>query len=618
MSTKDYGCFFCEGKSTEENGVCDKCGRQINVGEELKKNQFDDYKPIGILGRGYLGWTLHAISTVGIEGNEFTIKIIPKHRFSDDITKLTKEAEAFIKCTKEYHRHIAKFFHLFETNIEVLGLKIQVIVLVFDYIPKAKPLRKLLTSSEYLSRADVLSLLSGIASGLSRMHSCGLWHDDLHDDNILVREVQYDENLNDKYEIKLIDFGSAKPKKLNEPEPQKGSDYEYFSEHIYGIVAHYEKSQFEKNQLSIADRMFAKRMRILASRISEHNVSRRDITPSNIIDELRRISSEAVLEKDIDTFENMLKIKSVTIKDPLENSNALFLHEKDISSLFIDKLSWEQQLNKSETVILTGPRGCGKTMLLRYLAIINQARPRGDENKTQVVNRLNTLQHISFFVSCPDIKTPFVRSAFEKLEKAEPAKAGDFSREYININFAIEISRTLLWLQQEQLASIDINHLEPLSLFLAQQIKRSPLTSNDSKLQIVLEDYQRHSINLSNLLDYKQYTPTNLCRDDFLIQIATIISSMPLSNGKQIWFLLDDYSLGILPLSVQKAYNSVVFKTSIAVSSMRIRLSSEGDGPITIDQLERHCKEGREFYKVNLGETYFNVGDREAQEFIEN
>jgi serine/threonine protein kinase len=615
MSTKDYGCFFCEGKSTEENGICDKCGRKINVEEELKKKQFGDYKPIEKLGRGYLGWTLHATNTLG---RDFAIKIIPKHRFSDDIKKLTNEAEAFIKCTRDYHRHIAQFFHLFETNIKVMEQSIPVIVLVFDYIPKANPLRKLINSSELLSRTDVLSLLSGIASGLSRMHSCGLWHDDLHDDNILVREVQHDENLNDKYEIKLIDFGSAKPRNTNEPEPDNGSDYFYLSKHILGLVSLFEKGQLQNKGITPEDRAFAQYLKLLASRISDTNVSRRDITPQQVVEELKASSLTSMFQNRFPSFEEMLQESKVSIRDPLEKPNALRLLPQDIPLLFTDELKWRGYLQTSETIIITGPRGCGKTMLLKYLSISCQARPLAKKEKTreEVWKRLQNLDHISFFVSCQELKTPFIRSSFEKLKKDNDSLAADFSREYINIFFAVEVCRVMLWLKNEGLAPINGEDLDSLSILLFNLLNNNKqIPTGSSNLSVVAEDLERRCVELSNLNDPLGYQSSNLCSDMVLVQIANVLKGIPCFRGKRIRFLLDDYSVSVIRKSSQIAYNSIVFKISPLTS---IILSSEGDGPILTDQLSRQYKEGREFSKVNLGQTYFSVDDDVSQKFIES
>ena len=60
MSTKEFGCFFCDGKSTDYSGTCNLCNKPINIGKELLKLKISDYKISDIIGRGFYGWTLKA------------------------------------------------------------------------------------------------------------------------------------------------------------------------------------------------------------------------------------------------------------------------------------------------------------------------------------------------------------------------------------------------------------------------------------------------------------------------------------------------------------------------------------------------------------------------------
>jgi hypothetical protein len=50
---------------------------------------------------------------------------------------------------------------------------------------------------------------------------------------------------------------------------------------------------------------------------------------------------------------------------------------------------------------------------------------------------------------------------------------------------------------------------------------------------------------------------------------------------------------------------------------LRIKISSEGEGPILTDSLGRKYKEGREFTKVNLGEVYFQSKEEDGRRFFE-
>jgi serine/threonine protein kinase len=515
------------------------------------------------------------------------------------------------------HRNIALFWLHFYTSISLGDQVVPVLGLVFEFIENALSLSELLLDATVsLSRKDVRDILTGISSGIARMHSKGIWHDDLHDDNVLVRRVGADENLAERYETKLIDFGSTKPLKRDEPEHGERGDYHYLAKHIYGLTNRFEVDIRER--ITPVDRAFAGRLRRLAQRIDDPDVSRRSMTPADITTEIRRVYNESAKSYEFATFEEMKRRSSVSFKEPLENTNALNLAPQDIAPLFRDTLNWQARLERTETVIVVGPRGCGKTMLLRYLSLQSQARPRETElSPSDVQQRLQKQPYIGFLVSAGQLRTPFLRSSYKNLEKADKHRAEEFCREFISSIFVLETLRTVLWLKAEELAQISSGDLDilysavsDLIVDLPEDIVRNRPTS---KLEDLLEVIERYIRYLSNLRQPEQYTPSELSRDDVLETLARALGANAWVGTRQVWFLLDDYSVTVLPAFVQRSYNPVLFKLP---STFRLKISSEGDGPMLEDHMQRKYKEGRELTKVNLGEVYFSATEKDGRAFF--
>lgn len=608
MSTKEFGCFFCDGKFAKYDGNCPKCGKPINISSELLKSKIEEYSVSQILGRGFYGWT----AKVEDDYQEFAMKIIPRFRLPQGPME-DKEARALVKCSA--HRNIARFIRQLSTKITLFGKDIDAICLVFDFIENALPLSKFIADNSLkLTIADVVDILTGIASGLARMHSKKLWHDDLHDDNILVRTIEPDENLSERYEAKLIDFGSVKPFIHDQPETGDRCDYLYLSKHIFGIVSRFEYGS--RYSLSPVDRTFVSQLRDLAHRLSDQNVSRRNLTPRDVFDETRDILGKTVSGNDFLSFDEMKEKEKISFTEPLANTNAITLAPQDIALLFRDSLGWQDRIEKSEPVLIVGPRGCGKTMLLRFLSISSQVRPLKNENtKKDVASRLNNAKYIGFLVSCGRLRTPFLRSSYSKLENKYPELAHDFCREFINSHFLYEISRTFAWLHAEGLADVSFDDLNQLNAKVRNLIgTMNREYHNGQKLSALIELIGRRIVELSNLSSPSEYHPTNLCRDDVLVSLAQAVKSLSWSRSKEIWFLLDDYSLTVLPESAIISYNPVIFRLS---SEVKIKISSEGDGPVFADSLGRKYKEGRELTRINIGEIYFQNSEKDCLEFLE-
>ncbi len=205
MSTKEFGCFFCDGKSANYDDNCPKCGKPINISSELLKSKIEEYSVRQILGRGFYGWT----AKVEDDYQEFAMKIIPHFRLPQGPMG-DKEARALAQCST--HRNIARFVRQIPITLPLFGKDVAGVCLIFEFIENARPLSEIIADNNFNpTQSDVVDILTGITSGLARMHSNELWHDDLHDDNVLVRTVEPDENISERDEAKLIDFGSAKP-----------------------------------------------------------------------------------------------------------------------------------------------------------------------------------------------------------------------------------------------------------------------------------------------------------------------------------------------------------------------------------------------------------------------
>jgi hypothetical protein len=617
MSTREFGCFFCAGKSQDKDGICPSCGEQINIGSLLVEESIDEYQPREIIGRGFYGWTIKVESSLSFR--LFALKLIPLHRLpSQSLT--ADEARALATCSP--HRNIAAFWRRFATSIRLHtpsgNHDVEAMGLLFEYVEEAQPFSELLVDrSVSFSRKDVCDILTGIASGVARMHSKGLWHDDLHDDNILVRRVSADENLSEQFEAKLIDFGSARPFTPDQQERGERGDYHYLAKHIYALTNRFE-TDF-RGRTTPLDRAFAGRLRRLAQRICDPDVGRRTIAPADLVKDIRFAYNESAKSSEFLTFSEMKKRSAISFKEPLENTNALSLAPQDIALLFRDGLHWTSRLEKTEPVIVVGPRGCGKTMLLRYLSTLSQARPhRNEDSPEQVRVRLESENYIGFLVSAGQFRTPFMRSSYKKLESMDSTRAEEFCREYISSVFVLEILRTILWLKSEKLASISDQDIDILHSTVADFTSDLPNEPANKRKNRELEDFvemlERYAGDLSNLSDPEGYIPSKLSRDDVLNVVAKALKASSWVGTREVWFLLDDYSVTVLPPFAQRSYNSVLFNLP---SSYRLKVSSEGDGPILEDSLSRKYKEGRELTKVHLGEVYFSATEQKGKEFFE-
>ncbi len=176
--------------------------RSLEPGELLA----DRYRLVRVLGHGGMGvvWEARQITT----GRPVAIKVLKDsgpHADRASAVRLLREARVAASLS---HRNIVQVFDYWEVDDGPVFIVMELLV--------GEPLSELLARRGRLDVATTAALLAPVASALRAAHARGVVHRDVKPENIFLARVGNDGTEGDSTEVKVVDFGLAKPQPVFE------------------------------------------------------------------------------------------------------------------------------------------------------------------------------------------------------------------------------------------------------------------------------------------------------------------------------------------------------------------------------------------------------------------
>jgi len=271
--------------------------------------------------------------------------------------------------------------------------------------------------------------------------------------------------------------------------------------------------------------------------------------------------------------------------------------------LFVPKFLAINELLDRNICVLTGLRGCGKTMIFKRLS-------------TQLVSKLGKagIEKEDSFI-CFYLNARSIAEAFPWLPDTEEIKARKQVINFFHLKWTVEI---LQWLRHEYEKNLNINgDVSWLIEFFKSYFDDLYLTSNTPKGTINNLLFRCDiEIAKSKLTDnYSKETLWPLSTIDYLEKLLGIISKYTsFANEKSYFMLLDDYSTPLVTEATQRILNSIVFRRC---SEVFFKVSTEStESFVRLGLNEKHLEEGADFKFIELGAIAINCSNEERQETI--
>jgi hypothetical protein len=431
-----------------------------------------------------------------------------------------------------------------------------------------------------------------------------LKHDDLHSGNIMIhpvaRELVVLPEEENQLEVSVIDLGSLKPK--DQTTQKSRDDWICFIQILVEL--------FNKLHLN----------RLVASKYPYFMEQFRQLTEKLVDeDQTRYLPSASYILRDLDALKDYLledsdKLESRSFQ-PFEAISAEHLaDDATLLDLFVETLPWMQDVQERKPIVLTGPRGCGKSMIFRYLAVRTHLGARA-----QGVRGGTPFDSFGVYISCATQLQNNLSWIARKSGRAQQL-AHEIST-YFQLVVARELLKSLGLAKADFVANrtfrLHEQGFDSLVGFICKYFNHSiesPRLTSLSRVLHFAEDLDIIRVQLHNCLLRDEQWEDKL-PDTFLGDLTQKLGSIfPYFNSHQVVFLLDDYSSNRVQVDIQKILNKIVFER---IHSHFFKISCEkfGFDPTDIDGVT--LEETREFSTIDAGGMALVADDRSSLNFVE-
>lgn len=450
---------------------------------------------------------------------------------------------------------------------------------------------------ERVSVNTIVSFAEQIANALEALSGLHLEHDDLHAGNIMLRrarpgEVGYGDPAGDGVQLVVVDTGSLKP--LTEArKPER--DVDKVAEHLatlHNVVV-------RRRELAMSERRLLRAMLPIIRSMTEDDGIRGDKTGAAL-----REAFAAARGASLRPMGTNQRLQS-----PFEILNAEQISNDELLLSLFAQTNWITQLTELQPTLLTGPRGCGKSMVLRWLALRTHATKQDSEIP------FDDLRVSGIYVSCTsDLQTRF--SPFRREEDI-----GDREDEivhYFNLLHILELTKTLsaIAARHDAVPAFGLGPVQANELYgvIASRLPaRLDIRFNPTPLASAIDIIEREVFASQRRLHLGEGSPPSgrTLIADVTVEVVRIL---PHFEKHPLAFLLDDFSTHRISEAVQTVLAPIVWERR---ASHMFKVSSEKNGTVaywrglTMDP-------GRERVEIDCGSEFMNESERHNRDFLES
>ena len=389
----NYTCFLCPGPNETErhlSELCPTCEREYGFPIFEAPESIATYKIVRPLSRGFYAATY--VAERGPFRAKSVLKVSPKCVYTVFGKKFTSECEVHSRVALGTE-HIVKIRDMFDATVEFGRTHIACHVAELDYID-GRLLSSCIDSPEPLAASTATQIAIDLIRILAELQAKRVHHNDLHEDNIIVEELPQDarraDAIDEQVRAVAIDLGSISDESKSHRDTDRRGDLRWISVHLERL---WRRLLRDPDEISDLSNRMANALLLISQSISPDAENQRTPTAVDLIEEIKTAYYRQPQHWRPWREAPALRAYSASY-------NAQTMQPWHVPYLLVDPDDqWRNAISAPGPQVITGMRGCGKTMLLRALQFHARGTQLETETKQEVLSRISSDDYIGLFVS---------------------------------------------------------------------------------------------------------------------------------------------------------------------------------------------------------------------------